>query len=700
MSTTMTTSEHSSQGKPNATLDETCVNALRILSIDMVQKADSGHPGLPMGAAPMAYVIFHDFLKHNPKNPQWVNRDRFVLSAGHGSALIYSLLYMSGYDLSLDDLKSFRQWESKTPGHPERRHTPGIETTTGPLGQGFANGVGMAMAEAHLAARFNQPGHEIINHHTYGICSDGDLMEGISYEAASMAGHLKLGKLIYYYDCNHITLSASTGLMFTEDVTKRFEAMDWHVITVENGNDLDALRAATKASQAETGKPSLIIVHTHIGYGSPNKQDKYQAHGSPLGPDEVKLTKENLNWPVEPAFFVPDDTLAYFRSTETKGAELETSWNTEMDAFKKAFPELSKELDMANNGEYAPGWDSKLPVFPADAKGIATRVVGGQVLNAIVDAVPELMGGSADLNPSTGTALKGKGNFQSPEMPIPQVQGLEDGGWNFAGRNIVFGVREHSMGSICNGMAAHGGIIPFSSTFLIFSDYMRHTIRLAALMKLKLFYIFTHDSVAVGEDGPTHEPIEQIPSLRAIPELINFRPADANETVEAWRTAMNIKDQPVAFILSRQNLPVLDRTKYAAASKTAKGAYILYETAGKTADIILMATGSEVHLITEAADLLEKQGKAVRLVSMPSWELFEKQDDAYKQSVFPSSQTARVAVEAAMPLGWERYTGLQGAVIGINHFGASAPGNTLLKNFGFTAENVVKVATEVLAKHQ
>lgn len=676
-------------------LTQLCINMLRFLSVDMVQNANSGHPGLPLDAAPMAFVLWREFLRFNPRNPSWFNRDRFVLSAGHGSALLYSLLYATGYDLSLDDIKQFRQVDSKTPGHPERRHTPGVETSTGPLGQGFGNGVGLAMAEAHLAAKFNQPDYPIVDHYTYGIVSDGDLMEGTASETASLAGHLKLGKLIYFYDSNHVTLSAATDLTFTEDVGLRFEAYGWQVLHVSDGNDIDALRRSLVQARQETNKPSLIIVRTHLGYGSP-KQDSYSSHGSPLGEDAVKQTKRNLGWPEEPAFYIPDEALAEFRKAIEIGKQREEEWNACFTRYQKTYPELAKTFQAMLDGELEPGWEKSLPNFEPNEKGVATRAASGKFLNAIAPHIPALIGGSADLNPSTSTELKGLGDFESPMDPEPNYEGAAKGGWNYAGRNIAFGVREHGMGSIMNGLAAHGGLIPFGGTFLLFSDYMRPPMRLAALMGLKVIYIFTHDSIALGEDGPTHQPIEQLAGLRAIPHMMVIRPADANETVVAWQVALESKDQPISLILTRQNVPVLERKRFAPAEGLRRGAYILEDAPNAQPELILIATGSEVSLIVEVADQLKADGIPVRLVSMPSWELFEMQDKTYQQTVLPPHLKVRLAVEAGVPQGWKKYVGDQGDVLGINQFGASGPGPKVMQKFGFTAKHIVERAKALL----
>lgn len=676
--------------------DEENINAIRMLSVDAVQKANSGHPGLPMGAAPMAYVLWTHFLKYNPKNPEWYNRDRFVLSAGHGSMLLYSLLYLTGYDLPMDQIKKFRQWGSITPGHPEKELTPGVEVTTGPLGQGFANGVGMAIAEAHLAAVFNQKECNLIDHFTYGIVSDGDLMEGVASEAASLAGHLKLGKLIYLYDSNHISLSASTALTFTEDCAKRFEAYGWHIERIEDGNNLNEIYAAIYKARLETERPSLIIIKTHIGYGSPHKQDTFEAHGSPLGEEEVKLTKQNLNWP-EKTFYIPEKTLKYFREAIIRGRDLEKEWTSRFEDYAKKYSKEAQEIrKLFFKGELKKGWNANIPIFEADSQGMATRDASSKVMQAISPNVPGLIGGSADLNPSTKTALINFGNFESPTKEKGDLQGNLDGGWSYAGRNLFFGVREHAMGAICNGLATFKGIIPFAATFLIFSDYMRPTIRLAALMRIQVIYVFTHDSIGLGEDGPTHQPIEQLASLRAIPRLIVIRPADANETAVAWQIAIETRDNPVALILTRQKVPTLDRKKYASPNGLRKGAYILADPPKGKPLMILIATGSEVDLIVKAQEKLQKKKIPVRVVSMPSWELFEAQSPNYRNSILPSSISLRLAVEAGASQGWERYVGDKGKVISINKFGASAPYETIMKKYGFSVENICRQAIKLL----
>jgi len=678
-----------------AELDQRCIDTMRFLAVDAVQKADSGHPGMPLGAMPMAYVLWDRFLKHSPHNPGWTDRDRFVLSAGHGSMLLYALLYMTGYDLSLDDIKQFRQWGSRTPGHPERGHTPGVEVTTGPLGQGLGNAVGFAIAEAQLAARYNRPGHVVIDHRTWVIASDGDLMEGVASEAASLAGHLKLGKLNVLYDDNYVTLAAGTDITFTEDRGARFAAYGWHVVHVDNGNDLDAIDAALRAARDETSRPSLILVRTHIGFGSP-EQDSFKAHGSPLGEEDVRKTKQNLGWPVEPDFLVPDDALAHMRKAVERGVELERQWNDRFAQYAQANQALAAELERSLHSALPDGWDSDIPVFPADAKGMATREASSKVMNAIAPKLPALTGGSADLDPSTKTALKGLGDFNPPLQAGEDAQGSDGGGWSHAGRNIHFGVREHAMGAIANGMAAHFGCIPYTATFLIFSDYMRPPMRLAALSKLHVIHVFTHDSVALGEDGPTHQPIEQLAGLRAVPNLTVIRPADANETAVAWRVAIEHCDAPVTLVFTRQAVPTLDRSRMGAADGLRRGAYVLDDGDAAPA-VILIASGSEVHLIVDAAHRLRETGLAVRCVSMPSWELFDAQPPEYRDSVLPPTVRARLAVEAGATQGWSKYVGDSGDVIGIDHFGASAPGDVNMQKFGFTVEEVCRRAQAVLS---
>jgi transketolase len=679
----------------NETLENLCINTIRILSADAVQNANSGHPGMPMGAAAMAYTLWTRFLKHNPKNPSWFDRDRFVLSAGHGSMLLYSLLHLTGYDLPLDELKRFRQWGSKTPGHPERGHTVGVEVATGPLGQGFGNGVGMAIAEAWLAARFNRPGHQIVDHYTYAICGDGDLMEGVTQEAASLAGHLRLGKLVYLYDQNHISLAGGTDLIFTDDVGKRFEAYGWHTRTVWDGNDTGDVAKAIVEAREESRRPSLILVRTHIGYGSPKKQDNFSAHGSPLGEDELLATKKALGWPATEKFYLPQDAVDCFREAIGKGAKAQQDWESRCKAYASEFPKEAAELAMTIGGKLPEGWAADLPKWKPADKPMATRVAGGEVLNALAKRIPNIIGGSADLNPSTNTALKGMGDFQPPEFAGPGTLGAVGGEWDYGGRNVAFGVREHAMGAAVNGMAAHGGVLPFSATFLVFSDYMKPSIRLGALSGLKVAYVFTHDSVGVGEDGPTHEPVEQIAGLRAIPGLTVIRPADANETAEAWAFAVQ-HDGPTLFALTRQNVPHLDRSG-AKDPGVAKGAYILSGSDGAP-DVILIGTGSEVSLCVKAQEKLKGYGVKARVVSMPSWELFSAQDESYREGVLPRAVKKRVTVEAASPFGWQRWAGDEGTIIGIDRYGASAPGEEILKNLGFTAEHVTAAALRLVGR--
>ncbi len=680
---------------PDEALDNLSINTIRILSADAVQAANSGHPGMPMGAAAMAYTLWTRFLKHNPADPLWFDRDRFVLSAGHGSMLLYSLLHLTGYDLPLDELKRFRQWGSRTPGHPERNHAPGVEVSTGPLGQGFANGVGMAIAEAWLAARFNRPGHEIVDHFTWAICGDGDLMEGITSEAASLAGHLHLGKLIYLYDQNHISLAGATNMCFTEDVAARFKAYGWHTRTVEEGNDIADVAQAIEEAQKEDTRPSLILVHTHIGYGSPRKQDTFGVHGSPLGEEELQATKKALGWPTMDKFYLPQPAVENFRRALPKGAAAQQAWSAKFEAYKKDFPGEAAEFERIVAGKLPDNWSADLPKWKPTDKPLATRAAGGAALNALAKHIPNIIGGSADLNPSTDTALKGMGDFQPAEYAGPGTQGAVGGEWDFGGRNVAFGVREHAMGGAVNGMAAHGGILPFSATFLVFSDYMKPSIRLGALSKLHVFYVFTHDSIGVGEDGPTHEPVEQLAGLRAIPGLSVIRPADATETAEAWACAIE-HDGPTLFALSRQNLPHLDRSR-AKEPAVARGAYILSEPDGGAPDIILIGTGSEVALCVKAQERLAALGVRARVVSMPSWNLFEAQDETYRESVLPAAMKKRVTVEAGCSQGWHRWAA-EGIIIGIDHYGASAPGEEIFKHFGFTAEHVASAALRLMGR--
>jgi transketolase len=679
------------------TLEDLCINTIRILSADAVQNANSGHPGMPMGAAAMAYTLWTRFLKFNPADPAWPDRDRFILSAGHGSMLLYSLLHLTGYDLPLSELKRFRQWGSKTPGHPERGHTVGVEVATGPLGQGFSNGVGMAIAEQWLAATYNKPGHTIVDHFTYAICGDGDLMEGITQEAASLAGHLKLGKIIYLYDQNHISLAGATNLCFTENVAERFDAYGWHTQSIEDGNDTAAIAKAIEAAQKETQRPSLILVHTHIGYGSPKKQDTFASHGSPLGEDELAASKKALGWPTMDKFFLPKEAVDEFRKALPKGADAQKSWQSKFAAYKTAFPKEAAEFEQIISGKLPSDWAAELPKWSPADKPIATRVAGGEALNALAKRIPNIMGGSADLNPSTNTALKGMGDFQPPEDYGPGTPGAVGGVWGRLGRNVAFGVREHAMGAAVNGMAAHGGVLPFSATFLVFSDYMKPSIRLGALSQLKVFYVFTHDSIGVGEDGPTHEPIEQIAGLRAIPGLTVIRPSDATETAEAWAFAVQ-HNGPTLFALTRQNLPHLDR-KNAVDPGVARGAYILSEAEGGTPEIILIGTGSETSLCAKAQERLKTYGIRARVVSMPSWNLFEQQDAAYRERVLPSAIRKRVTVEAGTSQGWDRYVA-DGTIIAINHFGASAPGEEIMKNFGFTDGHVTAAALKLMGRDE
>jgi transketolase len=695
-------------------LDQVCINAIRVLAIDAVQKANSGHPGLPLGAAPMAYVLWTRYLQHNPANPSWPNRDRFVLSAGHGSMLLYSLLYLAGYDLSLDELKRFRQWGSRTPGHPERGLAPGVETTTGPLGQGFANGVGLAIAERFLAAHFNRPGHPLVDHYTYGLVSDGDLMEGVASEAASLAGHLGLGKLIYLYDQNGISLAGSTALTFSEDVMGRFAAYGWQVEQVEDGNDVAALDAALQRARAEETRPSLICVRTHIGYGSPHKQDTFEAHGAPLGVEEVRLTRQRLGWPYEEPFYVPGEVLAFFRQALVHGAAQEAAWQQRLEAYRADFPALADKYERALAGDLPAGWEAAIPKFAPGDGPMATRKAGGKVLTALAPHLWNLVGGSADLNPSTNTALAGRGDFQRPlsshpatEMDtrppdrVPAIQGTAGGEWGWGGQNVHFGVREHAMGAILNGIALHGGLIAYGATFFVFSDYMRPPMRLAAITDLGVKYVFTHDSIGVGEDGPTHQPVEHLASLRAMPRLVVIRPADANEVAWAWRVALAEHDRPVALVLSRQDLPIFDRTGLglADAEGVVRGAYVLADAPGDPSappDLVLLSTGAEVALCLSAREQLAAHGIRTRVVSMPSWELFDEQPAEYRAAVLGPAGVARLAVEAGVSQGWSRYTGERGAMFGIQRFGASAPGKEVLRHYGFTVENVVTQALDLM----
>ncbi len=661
-----------------SSLDQLCINTIRTLSIDGVQKAKSGHPGMPMGMAPVAYILWSKYLNHNPANMHWHNRDRFVLSGGHGSMLLYSLLYLTGYDLPLEELMKFRQLGSKTPGHPEYRHTDGVEVTTGPLGQGFANGVGMAIAQKYLGARYNKPGFKIVDYTIYATLGDGDLMEGITAEAASLAGHLKLSNLIYIYDDNHISIDGPTELAFTENRGKRFEAYGWHVLKVKDGNDLKAIDKAIRLAKKETGRPSIIMIRTHIGYGSPNKHDTAEAHGSPLGEEEVKLTKKAYGWDPEKQFYIPEKALKQFRKSVETGKKKEARWNTKFAEYKKKYPELAAELENIRSGNIGEEWKKVLPKF---SEAMATRDASGKVLNAIAPLLPSMIGGSADLAPSNNTFVKSMGEFQAK---------------SYENRYMRYGVREHAMGAIMNGMAVTDGMIPYGGTFFVFSDYMRPAIRLACIMGIRPIYVFTHDSIGVGEDGPTHEPVEQLAALRCIPNMISIRPADANETVASWKFAIEYKNGPVALLLTRQKLPTIDRGKYSSAENLVKGAYILIENSS-TPDLILIGTGSEVPLALGAYDQLINEGLKVRVVSMPSWELFERQSKEYRNFILPPNVKKRIAIEALVPMGWEKYVGDDGKIIGMNSFGTSAPIDVIFKHFGFTVENVISKAKEILS---
>lgn len=663
-------------------LETEAINTIRFLSADGVQKANSGHPGLPMGCAAIAYTLWTRHLRHNPRDPKWPDRDRFILSGGHGSMLLYSLLYLTGYDVSLEDLQAFRQWGSITPGHPEYGLTPGVEVTTGPLGQGFANGVGMAIAEAHLAAEFNRPGYKVVDHYVYAIVTDGDLMEGVASEAASLAGHLRLGKLIYLYDDNRITIDGSTDLAFTEDRGARFTAYGWQVLYVADGNDVEAIDGAIREAKADP-RPSLIICRTHIGYGLPTRQDTNKAHGEPPGDEELDGAKRKLGWPVEPRFYVPEEVLSFFRQAVQRGKDWQEEWQRRFEAYRLAYPDLAAELERRLQGRLPADWDADMPTFQADAKGMATRAASGKVINALAKRLPELMGGSADLAPSNNTWIEG-----SPAFSAEQREG----------RNLHFGVREHCMGAVVNGMALHGGLIPYGGTFLVFSDYMRPAVRLSALSHYPSIWVYTHDSVGLGEDGPTHQPVEHLAALRAIPNLVVIRPADANETVEAWRVAIQRRDGPTALALTRQAVPVLDRTILEDAAELRRGAYILADAGDSEPEIILMASGSEVALIVKAGFRLAAEGVNVRMVSFPSWELFAAQEREYQERVLPPNVDIRLAVEAGVAQGWERWVGARGAVISLERFGASAPYKTIFQQFGFTVENVVDRALALLGR--
>jgi transketolase len=661
-------------------LQERAINTLRFLSVDAVQKANSGHPGLPMGTAALAYTLWTHHLRFNPQDPDWPNRDRFILSGGHGSMLLYSLLYLTGYDVSLEDIKNFRQWGSITPGHPEYGLTPGVEVTTGPLGQGFGNGVGMAIAAEHLAAEFNRPEHKVISHYIYAIVTDGDLMEGVASEAASLAGHLQLDRLIYLYDDNHISIDGSTNIAFTEDRMARFEAYGWHVQTVLDGNDVDAIDRAIQAAKVDS-RPSIIAARTHIGYGLPTRQDTPKAHGDPPGDEELDGAKRNLGWPLSPRFYVPEDVLELYQQVGVRGELAEKDWRIRLDAYREAYPDLEIELSRRHSGKLPDNWESALPVFTSDEKGLATRAASGKVINTLAKSIPELIGGSADLAPSNKTWIDGSPSFQ-PD--------------SYQGRNFNFGVREHAMGAVVNGMAVYGGVIPYGGTFLVFSDYMRPAIRLSALSGYPSIWVFTHDSIGLGEDGPTHQPIEQLTALRTIPKLIVIRPADANEVSEAWRLAISRRDGPTALALTRQNLPILDREVFSSASGLQRGAYVLADLGDGRPEIILMASGSEVSLIIEAGKRLAVGGVNVRLISFPSWELFASQDQEYKDSVLIPNVQARLSIEAGISQGWDRWVGDRGTIISIERYGASAPYETIYEKLGLSVENVVNNAKGIL----
>ena len=665
-----------------ADIEQLGINTVRVLSIDAVQKANSGHPGTPMGIAPIGHVLWAHTMNYNPNNPEWPNRDRFILSAGHACMLQYSFLYLTGYDLSLDDIKNFRQLHSKAAGHPEFGLINGVDVTTGPLGQGFTNGVGFAIAQKHLAARYNKPGFDLFDYRVYAICSDGDIMEGVTAEAASLAGHLKLGNMIYFYDDNHISIEGDTALAFNEDVVKRFEAYGWHVQEVSDGNDLKALTVAVRNAQQETERPSLIKVRTHIGFGSPNKVDKASAHGSPLGEDEVKLVKKGFGFDPEQFFEVPDEVIKYYRAKGDEGMDLEQKWNDLYYSYKENYPELAAQYDQERSTKLPENWKENLPVFSAADGKVATRKASGKVLNAIAASLPSLVGGSADLAPSTDTNLDKYSSFTAEDR---------------SGRNFHFGIREHGMGAALNGIALTKGMIPYGATFLIFSEYMRPPIRLAAIMKIRPIFIYTHDSIGLGEDGTTHQPVEQLISLRSIPNLVVIRPADANETAQAWRVAIEHSGGPVALVLTRQNIPVLDQQKYTSAAELEKGAYILSDAENEP-DIILIGTGSEVSLLMQTQEKLKEESISARVISMPSWELFEKQDESYKEKVFPKTMKKRLAVEAGSTLGWHKYVTDEGDIIGMTTFGESAPAEELYKLFGFTVDNVIKKAKALIGK--
>ncbi len=663
-------------------LTNDAINTIRFLAADAIQKANSGHPGLPMGTAALTYTLWTKHLEHNPTNPSWPNRDRFILSGGHGSMLLYALLHLTGYDLSLEELKNFRQWNSRTPGHPEYGLTPGVETTTGPLGQGFANGVGFAIAEAHLAAVYNKPEFQIINHFTYALVTDGDLMEGVASEAASLAGHLKLGKLIYLYDDNRISIDGSTEIAFTEDRGARFEAYGWQVLKVDDGNDVYAVDKAIQEAKMDP-RPSLIVCRTHIGFGMPNKQDTASAHGSPPGDDELNAAKENLDWPVEPRFYIPEDVREHFRRAISSGEEAEENWNDLFERYQEVYPTEAALLKRILEGKLPQDW--QVPSYPADPKGMATRAASGKIINALANQLPELIGGSADLAPSNKTWIDSSPAFQSGD---------------YTGRNFHFGVRENAMGSIVNGLALHGGVIPYGGTFLVFSDYMRPAVRISALSHIPSIWVYTHDSVGVGEDGPTHQPIEHLAALRAIPELVVLRPSDANETAQAWAYAVQHRDGPTALALTRQTLPILDRELYSSADGLKQGAYVLADLGDQEPEVLLMASGSEVDLIVKAGERLAAEGVNLRLVSFPSWELFREQSKSYQDQVLPPAIRKRIAVEAGISQGWREWVGDGGTILAIDRYGASAPAGKIFEEYGFTVENVIKLTGELLRSVQ
>ena len=663
-------------------LAEKTINTIRFLSADAIQQANSGHPGLPMGTAALTYSLWTRHLRHNPTNPDWANRDRFILSGGHGSMLLYSMLHLSGYDLSLEDIKNFRQWKSLTPGHPEYGLTPGVETTTGPLGQGFANGIGFAIAEAHLAAIYNRPDFPLIDHYTYGLVTDGDLMEGVVAEAASLAGHLRLGKVVYLYDDNRISIDGSTDLAFTEDRGARFEAYGWHVLKVDDGNNVNDVDQAIQQAK-EDPRPSLIICRTHIGYGLPTKQDTAAAHGSPPGDEELNAAKKALDWPIEPRFYIPEEVLDFSREALVKGSKLESEWNELFASYEEKYPGEAAELKRRLSGDLAINWEEKIPQFPADPKGMATRAASGKVINALSSVIPELIGGSADLAPSNKTWLDGCKDFQADQ---------------YQGRNFHFGVREHGMGAVINGMAIHGGLIPYGGTFLVFSDYMRGAIRISALSHIPSIWVFTHDSIGVGEDGPTHQPVEHLAALRAIPNLVVLRPGDANEVAQAWAYAIRQRDGPTVLALSRQSMPVLDRSLYSPAEGLQRGAYVLADIGDRDPEIVLMASGSEVDLIIKAGEKLAAEGINVRLISFPSWELFRKQEKPYQELVLNPKIKARLAIEAGVAQGWRDWVGDKGIILSIDRFGASAPAGRIYEEFGLTVDEVIRKSEELLRK--